>query len=901
MCMHVFERGAPTGLGFTAFEADQVSLVIFIHIQSIQIERHMNVTWQGVGELWHVTIWNWEYNGRDGPRSKSRIPSAASGGGLNPKENGTVSLHFNLLGSLKIEAEGGPSELLKSPNGCALVAYLIVTRQTQTREFLADFFWEANTTRQTLHNLRALLNRIRDLVPELQITRTSLAFQPLAETTVDFLSLQAVLDQNLAQIDLSQLDSALQWYRGDLLANFYLEGAPRFEEWLVLERERLRQKVHAAHQRLCNTYLEREQWTDGLALAQRWLGLDPLNEEAIRVCMQSLAARGEPGAGLQHYETFRQQLWGQLELDPEPATAALAARLAELLEEQGQGMTWEHITVPAFPGPGELPEPGPLPPNSILPYRRNPDFVGREANLLALAESLFTQEEAASLPTAAVTGMGGLGKTQTAVEFCYRYGRYFPGGVFWLNFSETGNATDVVAAVGSERGLGLFRQTEQLSLADQVGRVQRAWQEPVPRLLVFDNCEEEDLLETWLPRSGGCRVLLTCRRGEWPRLLNVTCLPLDILDRSESTRLLQQLAPGLGQSDAEEVAAEVGDLPLAIHLAGGFLQRYRQFTPASYLAQLRGERLLGHPSMQGKGTGLSPTGHELNIARTYALSWEQLNPMEEVDTLARQVLVHAACLSPGEPIPAEWLKGTIYGESDNLAMTLLAEDGLSRLVTLGLLKKERETLVLHPLLASFTRETNGAGKLRTAQMMVTSMLARTLSDHHQNVGHLSTLPISAVHIRYVSEVALKQALPAGASLATLLGVHLMNVGEHLEAQRVLERACVTARETGDVQSLAHALTVLSRVEESLGQYDQSLRSTREAVSLFKEARGSDTAGLAEALWQQGRVLHRMEQAQAALHVAKEGYALSQTTHLRQSEARFLDLMGVIKLLHAGSL
>ena len=54
--MHVFERGAPTGLGFATFEPDQISLVIFVHFHSIQIERHMNVTWKGVSELWRVTI-----------------------------------------------------------------------------------------------------------------------------------------------------------------------------------------------------------------------------------------------------------------------------------------------------------------------------------------------------------------------------------------------------------------------------------------------------------------------------------------------------------------------------------------------------------------------------------------------------------------------------------------------------------------------------------------------------------------------------------------------------------------------------------------------------------------------------------------------------------------------------
>ena len=198
----------------------------------------------------------------------------------------------------------------------------------------------------------------------------------------------------------TQLDEALRLYRGDLLEDFYLEGAPRFEEWLVFEGERLRLKVKGAYQQLCKTYLETEQWVSGLALAQHWLDIEPLDEEAVRACMQILAARGEPGEGLQQYETFRQQFWGLFGLAPEPAMAGLAARLTELLEEQGHGLTREHISAPAFPRPGELPDPGPLPPNSILLYTRNPGFTGRVADLFALVESLFSQKGTIASPTA---------------------------------------------------------------------------------------------------------------------------------------------------------------------------------------------------------------------------------------------------------------------------------------------------------------------------------------------------------------------------------------------------------------------------------------------------------------------------------------------------------------------
>ena len=96
-----------------------------------------------------------------------------------------MSLKFNLLGSLNIDMDGGPSELLKSAKGCALIAYLVITRQSHTRASLADLFWEATSTSQALRNLRVLLIRIRDLVPDLQVTRTSLAFRPGPETWTD--------------------------------------------------------------------------------------------------------------------------------------------------------------------------------------------------------------------------------------------------------------------------------------------------------------------------------------------------------------------------------------------------------------------------------------------------------------------------------------------------------------------------------------------------------------------------------------------------------------------------------------------------------------------------------------------------------------------------------------------
>jgi DNA-binding SARP family transcriptional activator len=432
---------------------------------------------------------------------------------------------------LVIEDNDRPSPLAQNAKGCALLTYLIATGRPQSREAVADMLWEATSTSQSLRNLRVLLARIRPYLPGLEITRKTVRCQLQPDEVVDYVTLSASLARGG-----SRTLADLRLYQGELLEGFYLEGAPRFMEWLTLERERVRRAVLDALRGLCQTLASEKLWQEGAEAAAHWLFIDNLDEEALRWRMQFLAANGQATSALQAYEAYRQILRDELGAEPEAATQALVQELAK----------WSgSITAVSLPDlsplealtSNELSDPGPLPANSILPYHRNEDFVGREADLLQIAAALGEIAENSRPPVATITGIGGVGKTQTAVEFCYRYGRYFPGGVFWLSFAEAENVAEEVAAAGSERGLGLFREAEQLTLADRTGRVQRAWQEPIPRLLIFDNCEDEDLLAAWLPVTGGCRVLLTSRRGVWAPGLAVRAVPLNPLMPSESSRL----------------------------------------------------------------------------------------------------------------------------------------------------------------------------------------------------------------------------------------------------------------------------------------------------------------------------------------------------------------------------
>jgi hypothetical protein len=279
-----------------------------------------------------------------------------------------------------------------------------------------------------------------------------------------------------------------------------------------------------------------------------------------------------------------------------------------------------------------LPKPGPLPGGSLMPLGRNPLFVGRERDLATLAAALKGGEAIAigQIETAATTGLGGIGKTQLASEFVHRYGRFFAGGVFWLSLADEKAVPAEIAACGGIGAMDLRPDFGDLPLQDQLRLVAAAWQQPMPRLLVFDNCEDPVLLAQWRPSAGGCRILVTSRRTDWEPSLGVRTLALNVLSRAESLDLLRQHCPEADDQILAAIAAELGDLPLALHLAGSYMSRYqRVISPADYLDQLRDPALLEHPSL--KGLGVSPTGHIQNVYRTIALSYDKLDEDDPVD------------------------------------------------------------------------------------------------------------------------------------------------------------------------------------------------------------------------------------------------------------------------------
>ena len=811
---------------------------------------------------------------------------------------------IKLLGEVVVLVNGRSSRIVDSARGVALLAYLVYTNDVQSRERVADLLWEASSTKQSLARLRELLGRVRKWLPQVQTTRQTVTFQADEHTSVDLWALR----NGLQSEDPTRLDEALQLYVDDFLANFYLGEGLYFNEWLIVTRERLRQEVLAAHERLCGLYAAQESWPKGIEVARRWVALAPFREEAHRWLMQMLAQNGQVTAAWQAYHTCCQILEEELGVEPEAETTTLAQQLSKWGGETAVVLTiipLEQLKA------DRLSEPGLLPANTILPYQRNQDFVGRGADLLRLAHLLADERTDDRIPVAAITGMGGLGKTQTAVEFCYRYGRYFPGGVYWLNFDEAENVAQEVASSGGERGLGLFQESEQLTLADKVGRVQKAWQEPSPRLLIFDNCETEALLTAWLPVTGGCRIILTSRRGHWSRELAINSIALNVLKRVESVALLQRLAPRLSEAEAAEIAQEVGHLPLALHVAGGFLRRYRQITPKVYLTQLRDKNLLDHPSLQGRGLSYSPTNHELHVGRTLALNIDQLDPADGVDEKARELLVRAVCFAPGEPIPRALLQETVLAEAEDLTAVLLAEDGLVRLTALGFVKTEgAEWIVVHRLIAAFLLADLATDEaLVRAQTAVETVLLKRIDAYQQQDHLLVQLPFSAAHLQHVVKVAWSRLDERAARLATAWGYHLYLNSDLTNAGSYLARAREICEQ---VYGLWHRETAVafSRdgwVHMHSGDYAGAEARYQQALAIHKALAEPDPLQLASCYrdlgslhWRQGkyaeaRGFHEQELAlrEAALgsqhpltaqSFSSLGIILGQMGHLEEARA-----------------
>jgi hypothetical protein len=333
---------------------------------------------------------------------------------------------------------------------------------------------------------------------------------------------------------------------------------------------------------------------------------------------------------------------------------------------------------------------GPLPPDSVLRMwnvpPRNPGFTGRESLLAAVRDRLLAGDMAVAQ---ALQGMGGVGKTQLAIEYAHRFAADYDVA-WWVDAEKGGLIGDQFAALGAALGCvqpgAATGEVRAAVLADlhQRGR----W------LLVFDNAEHPSAITPWLPGGAG-HVLITSRQRAWAEV--AAPVEVDVLARGESVALLRHRVPGIGTADADRLAAQLGDLPLAVAQAAGFMAE----TGTS------ADRYLGLLATQaGQLLDQVPPGspYPRSLAAATRLAAGRL---DAEDPAAAQLASVCAFLAP-EPIPEDLFTGNPGALSSELAAR--AADPLAWRQTLAQLTRQslawidQRGLVLHRLTQAILRD-----------------------------------------------------------------------------------------------------------------------------------------------------------------------------------------------------
>ena len=323
----------------------------------------------------------------------------------------------------------------------------------------------------------------------------------------------------------------------------------------------------------------------------------------------------------------------------------------------------------------------PIPAN--LPRSGVVAFVGRDTVMSELHQML---QQGHRVAVSAIAGMGGVGKTELALQYALKYQQMYPAGICWFSARGVDVGTQIVKF---GRSLLDLNPPEDLELLDQVKFCWQHWQSGEV-LLVFDDVTDYGAIKPYLPPSTApsFKVLITTRL----RLgASVNQLELEVLDESAALSLLESLVGSDRiQSDrdsAQQLCTQLGYLPLGLELVGRYLARKPDLSLAAMLQRLQEKRLAAQALCQ---TDDDMTA-QLGVAAAFELSWETLS--ESAKSLGYLLSLFAAA-----PIPWFLVKQFLADQDPEI----LEETRDNELLNLHLLQQTNPgTYRLHPLIRDF--------------------------------------------------------------------------------------------------------------------------------------------------------------------------------------------------------
>ena len=485
-----------------------------------------------------------------------------------------------------------------------------------------------------------------------------------------------------------------------------------------------------------------------------------------------------------------------------------------------------------------------------VPYHRNPFFTGREALLEQLHDHFSQAATAAITQPPAITGLGGIGKTQIAIEYAYRHREEYQY-VLWVNATEPVTLTEGFVQIARLVQLPIKEEQDQHKVIEAVKQWltnHNGW------LLVLDNADDLNLASEFLPTTGKGHMLLTTRDAATGSLAN---FEVDKMEKRESMELLLQRAKILtahaplsqaseaDQTTASTIVEEMDGLPLAIDQAGAYIEE-TQCSLSAYLKayQKRRDKLL-------RQRGAVNKDHPDAVATTWSLNFEQV---EQQSPIAADLLRFLAFLAP-DAIPEELIMKGANELGEQLepiaADETLLDEAIGTLRRFSLVQRNSEKYVLfiHRLVqailkASMTDELRRQWSERTVRAVNHAFPGVEVSTWPQCER---LLPHALVCAELINEYALE--LPEAARLLNETGRYLDDRAQYEQAKPLYERA-LAFNEQGlgpNHPATATSLNNLAALYDNQGDYEQAKSLYERALAIREQALGHNHPDTARSL------------------------------------------------------
>ncbi len=497
-------------------------------------------------------------------------------------------------------------------------------------------------------------------------------------------------------------------------------------------------------------------------------------------------------------------------------------------------------TAPVFPSPKAATSakpprfPGALPPIWKVPYHRNPNFTGREELLQNLRMALASKQPAAL--TQAIHGLGGVGKTQLAVEYAYCFSHEYEV-VWWLAAESPATLAADYAALAQPLTL------PEKDAADQnlaIAAVRRWLNHHDGWLLVFDNASDVEALRGYLPQATTGHMLITSRNPNWRRFAQ----PFAVSNFAPE-EAIDFLCKRTGQTDhdaAAKLAEVLGHLPLALTHAAAYIEETGK-PLADYFALYQQHRL----KLLGR---VKPSAdYPYTVATTWELSFQAV----QRQCAAATDLLHLCAFLAPEEIPWDLLQPALSQveqlKTSALADPLESDAAVAVLRRYSLLEVKDQSLSLHRLVQQVIQDRLPETERARWQEAAVRLVAEAFPSGVSPVD-VRTWPVCRRLLAHALLLSETEVVPDRvAFLCNQVGLYLQARANYVEAEPLCRRSLkIREQQLGSEHlDVANSLNNLAELLRSQGKYAEAEPLFRRSLKIGEQQLGPEHPDVAAGL------------------------------------------------------